>query len=132
MTIFGDNLRAARKAAGLTQDELAQKLGMLRTNYVPYETGKKYPDDDYLPLIAKEIGVSVEKLLAWKILEEYQGDALVEAVKELPEDLKQTVLFEYFAQKDPADIIAIFKRTHTPEKLKELVEAAQAELKRVK
>lgn len=134
MMRFHERLRKARKDAGFSsQEKFAELLGMKRTQYLLYETGEVTPDpDETIPRIAKGLGLPPYVLNAWQILDQHQDESLLAVVRELPEDLKQTVLFEYFAQKDPADIIAIFKRTHSPEKLKELVEAAQAELKRVK
>jgi len=74
MTTFGENLRKARKEAGYTQDELAQRLGMLRTNYVPYETGKKHPDEEYWPVLAKELRIPVQRIEAWIIVDKVSDD----------------------------------------------------------
>lgn len=39
----GRRLRAAREAAGLTQAEVAERLGMKRGSYAQYETGRIVP-----------------------------------------------------------------------------------------
>ena len=38
---FGHNLAALRNSRGLSQAELADKLGLLQSTYAPYETGTR-------------------------------------------------------------------------------------------
>lgn len=49
---FKNVFRKLRLAAGLTQDELAKKLGISRSRIGMYETGKREPDYETLELIA--------------------------------------------------------------------------------
>lgn len=42
--IVCNNLRLFRKENGYTQEEVAKALGMVRSTYTYYETGKTYPD----------------------------------------------------------------------------------------
>ena len=57
---FSEHLRKWRKAKGLTQVELAQKLGMTQGVIAHYEKGIRKPDLDKVPAIAKILGVPVE------------------------------------------------------------------------
>lgn len=50
-------------SAGLTQDSLAEKLGVVRTTVAMWETGKSIPRADLLPDLAKILGCSIEDLL---------------------------------------------------------------------
>ena len=59
----GDLIREARKAAGLTQKELAQKMGVVQTVVSEYETGKRKPKLLTLASIAKAIGCPWENLV---------------------------------------------------------------------
>ena len=43
---FGAQLSAARKAKGYTQEQLAEKLAVSRTNISRWESGKMMPDLD--------------------------------------------------------------------------------------
>ncbi|MBR0289578.1 MAG: helix-turn-helix transcriptional regulator [Selenomonadaceae bacterium] len=52
--IFAMRLREARKAAGLTQNELAEKLGVKRGTYNAYETARNEPNISVLALVARE------------------------------------------------------------------------------
>lgn len=52
----------ARKAAGLTQAELAAKVGVCRTAVAAWESGKSYPPADRLPTIAAALSCTVDDL----------------------------------------------------------------------
>ena len=43
---FGEKLSAARRAKGYTQEDLAEKLAVSRTNISRWESGKMTPDLD--------------------------------------------------------------------------------------
>lgn len=62
MTI-ADKLKEARKNAGLTQTELAEKLCVSRQAITKWETGKGIPDVDNLRIISKVLNVSIDFLL---------------------------------------------------------------------
>lgn len=57
------NIRSARERAGLTQADLAAKLGVNPVTLSGYETGKHDPKSDILVLIAQICNVSVDYLL---------------------------------------------------------------------
>jgi transcriptional regulator with XRE-family HTH domain len=56
-------LLALRKAAGLTQIELARHLGVPHANIAFWEWSDKPPRSDLLPAMAKALGARVEDLL---------------------------------------------------------------------
>lgn len=55
-----EKLRNARKAANLTQKQLADKLGMDKRNYQKYESGVCVPKLDKLLKIADACKVSLD------------------------------------------------------------------------
>ena len=57
------NLRIARKDAGLTQVEIAQKINVSQQCYSDYENGKTDPDMNTLVMIADILQVSTDYLL---------------------------------------------------------------------
>ncbi|MGE5494581.1 MAG: helix-turn-helix domain-containing protein [Burkholderiales bacterium] len=61
--VFSSNLRSLRKYRGYTQQEVAIKLGIDRTTYNKYETGKSEPDYDILCKLADLFGVSTDYLI---------------------------------------------------------------------
>lgn len=59
-------IRAARKAAGMTQEELARALGINRATLSRYESGAIDPPSSQIPRIAKAVGVSTASLMGWE------------------------------------------------------------------
>jgi transcriptional regulator with XRE-family HTH domain len=60
----GAYLAALRKAAGLSQAELAKAVGVSKPNIGFWEFAAKPPRSDVLPALAKVLGVSVEDILS--------------------------------------------------------------------
>ena len=60
----GAHLAVLRRAAGLTQAELADAVGVPQTNIAFWEFSDKPPRSDVLPKLAVVLGVTVEVLLA--------------------------------------------------------------------
>jgi transcriptional regulator with XRE-family HTH domain len=59
----GARLLALRKAAALTQIELARAIGVPHANIAFWEWSDKPPRSDLLPTLAKALGVKIEELL---------------------------------------------------------------------
>jgi transcriptional regulator with XRE-family HTH domain len=60
---FNEKLRALRKEHNMTQDELADKLGISRSAVGMYEQGRREPDFDKLKVLADYFSVSSDVLL---------------------------------------------------------------------
>ena len=70
MTIhFGENLKKLRKSKDLTQEALADFLGMSFQAISKWERGETYPDITMLPSIASFFGVTVDNLLGTDTIE---------------------------------------------------------------
>lgn len=61
---LGINIKNARKQKGLTQEELAENVGITQVMIHYIEQGLKIPSVGVLAAIAKELDVSVDSLLA--------------------------------------------------------------------
>lgn len=61
---LGLRIRDLRRAQGLTQEELSEKLGMLAPNYARIEQGRMNVTVDTLTRIAKVLKVRVADLFA--------------------------------------------------------------------
>lgn len=59
---IGENIRRARKAAGMTQEELAAKAGMYKGSIAQYERGLRSPKNEYIKKIASALDVSYSEL----------------------------------------------------------------------
>lgn len=60
---FGERLAALRKAAGYTQEELAEEIGVSRRIITYYEGESDYPPAALLPQLAKAFDMTVDELL---------------------------------------------------------------------
>ena len=60
---LADKLKEARKSAGLTQTELAEKICVSRQAVTKWETGAGIPDVENLKVLAKVLNVSIDFLL---------------------------------------------------------------------
>lgn len=60
---FSERLKDLRKQAGLTQVDVAKKLGISQPAYASWERGAKKPTQDNLVKIAQILNVSVDYLV---------------------------------------------------------------------
>lgn len=61
---FGERLRLARESVGLTQVELAQRLGVRQNQVSQWESGNTGPKRDRLAALAATVKSSLEWLLS--------------------------------------------------------------------
>jgi len=73
---FGMRLVAFRKAAGFTQQELAQDLGVSRRMIAYYEGETEHPPTTILPRLAQALGVSVDELLNGNVHKEVSAQPM--------------------------------------------------------
>ena len=57
-----DNIKKARLDAGLTQLEVAEKLGVAQAQYARWENGGRNPKDETVKKLAEIFGVTFDKL----------------------------------------------------------------------
>ena len=57
-----DNIKKARLDAGLTQIEVAEKLGVAQAQYARWENGGRNPKDETVKILAEIFGVTFDKL----------------------------------------------------------------------
>jgi transcriptional regulator with XRE-family HTH domain len=65
---LGAQIRDLRLAAGLTQKELAAKIGTVNTNVTYWETGKTMPDSRYLAKICELFEVELRFICSKSVL----------------------------------------------------------------
>lgn len=71
---FSENLQYLRKRDRITQEELADKIGVSRQSVSKWETGEAYPETDKLIILCDMFNVSLDVMV--------RGDASAPAVKE--------------------------------------------------
>ena len=60
---LGETIQAKRTALGLSQEALAERVGVSRQAVSKWEVGDAVPDTDKLVPLARALGVSVDELL---------------------------------------------------------------------
>lgn len=95
---FADKLRKARESRGYTQQQVADHMGISKSTYCGYETGKRQPDVQKIKQISNFLGVSGDDLLETGYTTPSKPDVLDEVdvafygeYKELSEDDKDTI-----------------------------------------
>ena len=85
--MLSENLKTIRKQKGLSQEELAIRLNVVRQTISKWEKGISVPDSDMLIRLAEILEVNVGDLLGKKIEEEDKRDALTEQLVRINEQL---------------------------------------------
>ena len=61
---FAENLKMLRKQAGMSQEQLAEKLGVSRQAVTKWETGVGIPDIENIMAISTLFNISIDDLLS--------------------------------------------------------------------
>ena len=78
-----DNIKIMRKSKGLTQEELANKLSVVRQTISKWEQGLSVPDSELLVSLSKVLDTPVSTLLGETITEQKE-----DSLKEISEKLE--------------------------------------------
>lgn len=79
--MLNENIKRFRKARGISQEEMAVKLNVVRQTVSKWENGLSVPDADALIHISKLLGVSVSQLLGIEIDSQSNADLSEELAK---------------------------------------------------
>lgn len=60
---FNENLKIAREQRGLSQKDVAEKIGVAKSTYSLYESGNREPNVQTIKKIADVLDVSADELL---------------------------------------------------------------------
>ena len=64
--MFKDNLVQIRKLKGMTQEDIAEKVGVSRQAVAKWESGETSPDLEKSRLLAEVLGVSLDDLVSFE------------------------------------------------------------------
>lgn len=70
---FGDKIRTLRNQLDLSLREVASKIGVSAAFLSDVELGRRFPSDDKLVLLAKELGVDSEELQRYDFRDEAES-----------------------------------------------------------
>ena len=64
--MIGENIRKARKAAGVSQKELAERLQVYQKDISRWEKGERTPTMEVFTKICRELNASADEILELK------------------------------------------------------------------
>ena len=87
MTVkIGEAIREHRLRAGVTQEELAEVLGVSSQAVSRWETAACYPDTETLPLLARYFGITIDELFGFPGEREEEIERLVCRIRSMNAD----------------------------------------------
>lgn len=63
---IGKMIAMKRRQKGLTQEELANYLGVSKASVSKWETGQSYPDITFLPQLATFFNITIDELMGYE------------------------------------------------------------------
>ena len=102
---FGENLQKLRKEKGISQEQLAEQLGVTRQSVSKWESGASYPEMDKIVALCNMFHCDMDALINKDITEEREKKDASSVVKEIfsgvTNYVKKTIyLFEHKSLKD--------------------------------
>ncbi len=94
---LGLRMANARKARGLTQQQLAERLGIVQQSYAQYETGRARIQLAMLPRLTQYLGLTMDELMGFSAANRTKPgpasklERQIERLRQLPRD-KQAFL----------------------------------------
>ena len=85
--MLAENLKALRKAKGLSQEELAARLHVVRQTVSKWEKGRSVPDADLLVRLAEELDTTPAALLGPEVPPETEPGGTAEQLGRIAEQL---------------------------------------------
>ena len=85
--MLNENIKTLRKTKGLTQDELAIRLNVVRQTISKWEKGLSVPDAEMLQKMAEIFEVSISQLLGSSINQDENADIIAEQLSRINEQL---------------------------------------------
>ena len=105
---IGENIKNYRKEAGMTQEELAEKVGITRAYLSEIERGKKDPSYSKVKKISDILGIPIDELTGKEV-----------DLEDLPESLEKFVERENPPKKDIVMLSNIEYRGNQPKTVKD-------------
>ncbi len=79
---FSEKLKSIRKKSGMSQEKLAEKIGVSRQAITKWETGAGIPDIENMIAVSALFNISLDELLSNEKVEKNQTDYIYESVTE--------------------------------------------------
>ena len=122
---LGDNTRTHRRAMDMTQEQLAEQLGVSFQSVSRWENGTTYPDMELLPALARMFSVTVDALLGMSDDERrIQFEAVCETLKK---ELQEGNHDNAIKNMSPSDSQKFQQALANPKIIEKMMSAPQAQ-----
>ena len=97
MNNFGKKLKYFRNQIGITQEQLAEKLGVSYTQYQNYERGKSYPHMEKFIKLCQIMDVPADYLLSdeARIFRDYSSASLFKEFRDMSDEESKAINFAF-------------------------------------
>lgn len=90
---FAEKVKQTRVEKGLTQDEMADAIGVSKRTYIEYETGRNEPKLSTITLIANKLCLSVSELLSEPMkFKDHAEWFVLNCIRQMESDDKEALL----------------------------------------
>jgi len=142
---FATIITEKRRQKGITQEDLAEYVGITKASVSKWETGQSYPDITLLPLLAAYFDISIDNLLGYspqmaeddigKLYERLASDFTKKPFEDVIAEC-EGIIKKYYSCYDLLFSIAVMYVNHAPmatdkERIDQIVSAALQLFKRV-
>lgn len=118
---FGEKIKDARKSKGLTQKQLAEKIGAKHNSVSDWENDKNKPDPDTIELLCGVLGISPNYLLNSNSEEfSYSEKMIIEKYRALDDYGKETI--DIALERETARVQSLATKDSEISKLKEQID----------
>lgn len=114
MTIIGETIARLRRERGMTQEALAESMGVSPQTISKWENSTTCPDVSLLPVLADFFGVSVDDL--YGRLTEEKGLHRQESVDEAMEQMRRVIVRCFYGGNRKADVDELAEELHQAHK----------------
>ncbi len=88
--MFGENLQKLRKEKNISQEQLAEKLGVTRQSVSKWESGTSYPEMDKIVILCKIFNCDIDTIINKDVMEEKKKKDATGIIKNI---LKQIAIY---------------------------------------
>lgn len=128
---WGENIKAAREAKGMTQEELGKKIGVTGVTIMRYEKNQRKPNLDILFQLSDVLGVSAVALAGVEEIPPASIEELERQYDSLDQATKVNSMFPGLSDEDREKVINFIEKLSHKDSDRPWVKASEFEMHRM-